>query len=128
MTLDSLTFKVFGKRWYYIFPPQHLYYFSNDTMRALYKQAGYEYAGYYTDKTANARQVPKALLRGVAAHALFSLYRSERPLLQSLFRRLTPLLNWPDRQIALERMEHLTPYYFPLRFRDSAIFVGRKPE
>lgn len=127
MTLDSLTYKIFGKKWYYIFPAQHLYYFSNGTMQQLYERAGYEYLRCYLDKTAKLHQIPKALLWGVAAHTLFSFYRSESPLVQSLLRQITSLLNWPARETGLERMEHLTPYYFPLRFRDSATFVGQKP-
>ena len=126
MTLDSLTYKVFRGRWYYVFPAQHLFYFSNDTMRQLFERAGYAYIGYRADNTAMVWEAPKALVKGIMAHTIFSLYRRESRKVSVFLHLIGFILNWPSRETGLKRMERLVPYLFPLRYRDCNTFIGRK--
>ncbi|MEM7201141.1 MAG: class I SAM-dependent methyltransferase [Planctomycetota bacterium] len=126
MTVDSGAYRWFGRRWYYIYPPIHLYYFSSQTMRALLERAGFDPVGEAQGpaKRLTPWRLVTARLRGLANHLMFAIYGPRR----SVWRLLRPLLRpWQgsisDARME-QRLENLYPGYYSGRFRDEVVFIA----
>lgn len=127
MSTDSWTYKLFGKRWYYINPPIHLFYFSNTTMMKALEVAGFGLLDIANDNSrpATPLRLVRSLLQGLGNQLMFKIYGPHA----SRWKALKPLLRPWQGSISDERMErrleNLYPGFYAGRMRDCFVYVAR---
>ncbi len=127
MSLDSWTYRLFRRRWYYVFPPIHLYYFSDRTVADLLGRAGFVFLAKENDATPAPTpwRLLRALALGLGNHLMFAVYGPRR----SAWRWLRPLLRPCRGAISAERLqarlENLYPGLYTGRHRDDFVYVAR---
>jgi hypothetical protein len=130
MSLDSLTYRLFGAKWYFIHPPIHLYYYSHATLRALLERAGLAVLAVEPDdsRSPTPLRLARAVTLGWLNRLMFQIYgrprgwgRALRPLLRPLQGRLS------DERMA-ERVANLYPGHYAGRMRDVFVWVSAPAE
>jgi ABC-type ATPase with predicted acetyltransferase domain len=128
MSLDSWTYRIFGKHWYYIDPIGHLYYFSDRTIQRLMEEVGVTFLGKEFDnsKSMKLHCVLKEFAFGIQNHIVFYAYRTDG-LWQKAVRKLLEMVYNPIPEERIKkRMENFSPYLLPVRYKDDFIYVCQK--
>jgi len=128
MSLDSWSYRLFGKCWYYIDPIGHLYYFSDKTIRKLIETSGLYYLGKELDISRSTKPfyIIKAFKSGLENYIIFNAYQTSG-FWQNIIKKVLKLFFKPIPEKKLKkRMENLCPYIFPIRYKDSFIYAGQK--
>lgn len=123
MSLDSLTYKIYGKRWFYIHPPQHLHYFSHKSMENMLAKCGFELSGIEMDHTYN-KNVLHLLYRiivGAINHLLFQIWRIPIAPLKWM---LSPFTIGISDNRMLKRFENIQPSLCAGRYKDNFVYVA----
>jgi 2-polyprenyl-3-methyl-5-hydroxy-6-metoxy-1,4-benzoquinol methylase len=123
MSLDSFTYKLYKKSWYYIHPPQHLHYFSHETMRKMLQKNGFSLVGCEMDHTRNKNFIHLwyRMIMGLLNHALFIVWRKPIPIVKYL---LYPLWFRFSNERMLKRFENIQPSLCAGRYKDNFVFIA----
>jgi len=123
MSLDSMTYRRFGKEWNYINPPQHLFYFSHETMGKMLDKVGFDLVAVEMDdsKETGCHQFIARVIIGRINRFFLSLYTKEKPL-RGLFKFLQGSIS--DERMK-ERAENLYPGIYLGRYHDNFVFVAK---
>ncbi|MFA0963521.1 class I SAM-dependent methyltransferase [Roseivirga sp. BDSF3-8] len=125
MSVDSITYKLFGKNWNYVNPTQHLTYFSHRTMREMLQKSGFQLMGVEMDdsRRKNVIHLVARILLGQANRFFFYVY-TRKNFLRKLFRPFQGEIT--DERMHI-RLENLYPGSYIGRYHDNFVFVS-KPE
>lgn len=127
MSIDSITYKLFRKRWNYINPTQHLFYCSDSTIRELFVHSGWEVLGKTMDdsRSKNFLRLLTKVIIGQLNNFFFQVYAP----ISSKFKIFKPLFKPLQKKISDERMqkrlENLYPGMYVGRYHDNFVFIGR---
>lgn len=123
MSLDSITYKLYGENWNYINPTQHLHYFSHSTINNLYEKCGIEMKGVEMDnsKSKNIIHLCARILIGSINQFFFRIYTKKK------FARLffKPFQKNISDERMLKRIENLYPGKYLGRYHDNFVFIGQ---
>jgi len=124
MSLDSLTYKLFKRDWYYINPTQHLHYFSHSTMPKILKKNELEQMGVELDDSRykNLLHLIRRIIIGRINRFFFYVY-TRKSFLRYIFK---PFLKGISEERILKRLENIYPGKYLGRYRDNFVFVARK--
>lgn len=113
MSLDSVTYKLFKKRWNYINPTQHLSYFSNNTMKNLLEKTDFRFEGQYMDetKTQNLAHFFIKILVGLFNNVIFNILKPINKILKS--------------DLIENYLQNLYPGIYYGRYHDNFYFVAK---
>ena len=122
MSLDSITYRLFGQNWNYINPTQHLHYFSHTTMEKLFTKVGMGLVGVEMDnsKNKNLFHLSFRILVGMINQFFFRIYTGNK-IAKHLFK---PLQGGISDQRMLKRIENLYPGKYLGRYHDNFVFIG----
>lgn len=127
MSTNSITYKIFGQRWNYINPTQHLFYFSHETMARALREAGWHLISVEMDdsRAKNSVHLMARILLGSLNVLFFKIYAPHR----NVFKLLKPFLRPFQGDLTDERMckrlENLFPGYYVGRYHDNFVFVAQ---
>lgn len=123
MSLDSITYKMYGQYWNYIYPPQHLNYFSHNTMRELMKKCGFDLIDVQLDnsKKKNFIHFIARIIMGKMNTLFFNAY-VKNSWTKGFFKLLQGGMS--DERMK-KRVENLYPGKYHGRYHDNFVFVGR---
>lgn len=127
MSLDSLTYKIFLKKWNYINPVQHLYYFSDKTMAELLNASGYALLGKEADITKhnNIFSLFKKILIGFANNLFFHVYAPKFSFLKIFKPIFKVFQNGISDERMHKRLENLYPGLYLGRYKDDFVYVAK---
>lgn len=127
MSTDSRTYRVFGKRWYYVHPAIHLYYFSDATLADLLARAGLALEAKETDDShpPTVWRLAKATARGLLHRLAFRIWARPGDFLRALRPVLRPLHRGIDDERMALRVANLHPGFYTGRFQDDFVYVAR---
>lgn len=125
MSTNSITYKIFGQRWNYINPTQHLFYFSHETMARALREAGWHLISVEMDdsRTKNSVHLMARILLGSLNVLFFKIYAPHR----NVFKLLKPFLRPFQGDLTDERMckrlENLFPGYYVGRYHANFVLL-----
>lgn len=123
MSVDSLTYRVFGDEWNYMNPTQHLHYFSHETMRKMLEKEGFTLESVEMDETKNKNifHLAAKIVMGRINHLFFRMYTQ-----RLFYRYLFKLFAWKiSEERMISRIENLYPgKKYTGRFKDNFVFVA----
>jgi 2-polyprenyl-3-methyl-5-hydroxy-6-metoxy-1,4-benzoquinol methylase len=124
MSMDSITYKLFKKNWYYINPSQHLHYFSHKTMAKMLEKNDFELLGVEMDdsKTKNFIHFIYRIMIGFINQFFFYIY-TKKSILRFLFRGFQKDIS--DERM-MNRLENLYPGKYVGRYHDNFVFVAKQ--
>ena len=122
MSLNSITYKLFKKNWYYINPTQHLYYFSHATIKKMYESNGFEFIGAEMDNSKNKNLIHliARIMVGWVNNFFFKVYTTHS-FWKVVFR---PFQRGISNDRMKKRLENLYPGKYVGRYHDNFVFVG----
>ncbi len=122
MSLDSITYKHFGKFWNYMNPTQHLYYFSHSTLEKMFNKNGLELVAIEMDDSRDKHFIHylHSIVLGQLNNFIFWLIRNAG--LPSLLKRI-------GREDLAERLpkrlENLYPGKYIGRYHDNFVYIAK---
>ena len=122
MSVDSITYKLFKKDWYYINPTQHLHYFSHSTMNKMFQKSDFKIIGVEMDdsKSKNIIHLILRILIGRLNLFFFNTYTKNK-----FYKRfLKPFQKEISNVRMLDRIENLYPGKYIGRYHDNFVFIG----
>lgn len=123
MSMDSITYKLFKKDWYYINPTQHLHYFTHSTMPKMLEKCGLRQIGVELDDSRykNVLHLIRRIIIGKINRFFFYIY-TKKSFIRHLFKPFTKGIS--DERMLI-RLENLYPGKYLGRYRDNFVFVAK---
>jgi len=123
MSMDSITYKLFKKEWYYINPTQHLHYFTHSTMPKMLEKNGLTQVGVELDDSRykNVLHLIRRILIGRINRFFFYVF-SRKSFLRHLFK---PFHKGISEERMLKRLENIYPGKYLGRYHDNFVFVAK---
>lgn len=123
MSMDSITYKLFKKDWYYINPTQHLHYFTHKTMPKMLEKNGLTQIGVELDDSRykNTIHLIRRIVIGRINRFFFYVF-TKKSFLRHIFK---PLQKGISEERMLKRLENIYPGKYLGRYRDNFVFVAK---
>lgn len=124
MSMTSNTYRLYGKRWYYFVPTQHLYFFNHKTIEMVFNKNGFNLEGIEMDHTKHKTFIHLMfrIIVGALNNFFFEVYAGNLKFLRFLFKPF----HWGISNSRMaKRLENLFPGAYFGRFKDNFVFVGK---